>query len=78
MNDDKSDETENLKSETVSNESEIEEDHVVIRKKPNLFYAKAAGYAIPLVVVAIAIFWVIPVINYLTISLSGVSLMVYC
>lgn len=50
-----------LKShETLTKENEIVEERVVIRKKPNLLYAKLAGYAIPLVVVAIAIFWVIP------------------
>lgn len=38
-------------------ESEINNERNA-RGKPNLMYAKIVGYAIPLVVTAIAIFWV--------------------
>lgn len=49
-----------LNNDTLIPENEIQEDQVVIREKPNLLFAKLAGYAIPLVAVAIALFWVIP------------------
>lgn len=49
-----------LNNDTLIPENEIQEEQVVIRNKPNLLFAKLAGYAIPLVAVAIALFWVIP------------------
>lgn len=61
MSNEKSDNKTDLKSyKKNKNESEIKsEEEVISRKKPNLICFKAVGYAIPLVVVGIAIFWVI-------------------